>query len=281
MFFKELRRIFLHIRWSLQVFTVLGFFFALVISRINFSFLVILTFFSSLFLGFGITLFNSYYDKDEKPVAGLKNPPQVTKSLFFGSLFFKIFSLLLAFFVNKLFFLLTFLAVLLSIIYSHKDFRFKSNGFVALFFNFLAGFITFFSVSSIGFPELIASNIIFGALSSGFFLMSVYLMMQIHQINDDKLRGDNSYAVIFGRNNAIIASIVVLIIAGFFALLSLYYSNLFFDIFILSAYMLIGLILVNFWLFKKNYDFSAMSIITNYLSFIGSIILILLYFFKK
>ncbi len=278
MLIKELIRVFIHLRWPLQVFTILGFVFGLMIAKVSFSSVVIIAFISSFFLNFGITLFNSYYDNDNKPVAGLRNPPKVTKSLLFGSLFFKIISLMLALFVNLLFFSLIFLAVLLSVLYSHKNFRFKSNGFIALLFNFFAGFITFLSASSISSFELVSYNIILGAFSSGLFLVSIYLMMSIHQTKDDALRGDNSYALMFGRDKSVISSIFILIIAGLLSLISLYLSNLFLHIIILSFYMFLGLILVTIWFYIKEQDFRIMSIITNYFSFTGSIIMILLYF---
>ena len=146
---KEIKRVFVHIRWPLQCYTFLGFIFGLVIAKVDFQLAVVIALFSQFLLWAGVTLFNSYYDKDDKPVGGLKNPPKITNSLLYGSLFFKITALILALFVNGVFLFLTIFIIFASILYSHKKFRLKSNGFVALLFNFIAGFVTFLSSSSI------------------------------------------------------------------------------------------------------------------------------------
>src|ERR1051325_5485356 len=42
--------------------------------------------------------FNSYFDKDEKSIGGLENPPPVNKSLYYVSLLFDAAAVVLAFF---------------------------------------------------------------------------------------------------------------------------------------------------------------------------------------
>ncbi|MEK6895120.1 MAG: UbiA family prenyltransferase [Nanoarchaeota archaeon] len=283
MLLKEVKRVFIHIRWSLQTYTLLGFLFGLIIAKVVFGINVLFALLSIFLLWSGVTLFNSYYDKDDKPVAGLKNPPKVNKSLFYGSIIFKLLALILALFINKIFLALTIITIILSFLYSHRFFRFKSNGFVALFFNFIAGFLTFLSASSLSNLSLLKYNILLGSFSSGFFLMSIYLMMQVHQIKDDKERGDISYALMFGRNRALITSILFLILAGLFGLTSLYLSSLLFQLFILVAYMIIGLLLVIFWIRDKNSkrEFDSMSKVTNYFSFVGTFILLILYIIQS
>ncbi|MFA4819753.1 MAG: UbiA family prenyltransferase [Candidatus Aenigmatarchaeota archaeon] len=277
---KEIKRIFIHVRWPLQVYVFLGFMFGLIVAQVNFQFIVIVALASQLLLWAGVTLFNSYYDKDDKPVAGLKNPPKITNSILYGSLFFKIISLILALFVNRIFLFITVFIIFLSILYSHTKFRFKSNGFVALLFNFIAGFTTFLSSSSIKVGSLLDNNIIFGSISAGLFLMAIYLMMQIHQAKDDRNRGDVSYIIMFGRKRALLTSVIVILFSGAFGLFSLYLSGLFMHIIILGIYMAAGIILLIRWVSnKKEEDFNMMTKITNYFSFVGSILLLLLYIF--
>ena len=111
--------------------------------------------------------------------------------------------------------------------------------------------------------------------------MAVYLMMQIHQTKDDKNRGDISYTIMFGRKNALLTSVIVLLFAGLSALFSLYLSHLFIHIIILAIYMIIGIILLAKWINnKKEDDFNMMTKITDYLSFAGSTLLLLLYVFS-
>lgn len=281
MLLNELKRIFLHIRWPLQTYTLLGFLFGLVIAKVIFNSKIILSLVSLFFLWSGVTLLNSYYDKDEKPVAGLKNPPKVTKSLFWGSLTFKIVSIILSSFISSFFLILNLIIIISSFLYSHKNFRFKSNAFVALLFNFVAGFTTFLFASSLRNFSILNINLLFGAASSGFFLSSIYLMMQIHQTKEDKKRGDESYALIFGKKNALITSIFLIIIAGLLGAYSMYLSSLTFQIIVLAIYMIFGLFFLIKWAVTKNKinDFDEMTKITNYFSFVGIILLIILYIF--
>jgi 4-hydroxybenzoate polyprenyltransferase len=47
-------------------------------------------------------------------------------------------------------------------------------------------------------------------------------MMQVHQIEEDTLRGDKSIAVMYGRKRTLLASLVMILIAGGFATAALY-----------------------------------------------------------
>lgn len=42
--------------------------------------------------------YNSYFDKDEKSIGGLKNPPPVNKGLYYTSLTLDLFALMLSYF---------------------------------------------------------------------------------------------------------------------------------------------------------------------------------------
>src|ERR1043165_8484250 len=49
--------------------------------------------------------YNSYMDKDEGSIGGLKNPPKVTEKLFYASLLFDLVGLILSLFVSFTFFI--------------------------------------------------------------------------------------------------------------------------------------------------------------------------------
>src|SRR6187402_1161428 len=83
------RSAWLHLRIPFSFFLMPVYLFALSISpnfgesRLLWSFIII-----HLFLYPASNGFNSYFDKDEKSIGGLKNPPPVTKGLYYLSLLF-------------------------------------------------------------------------------------------------------------------------------------------------------------------------------------------------
>src|SRR5262245_30987109 len=70
--------------------------------------------------------YNSYFDKDEKSIGGLKNPLPVTKGLYYLSLIFDLIAIVLAFVKISLTFALFVLVYgLISKAYSHPAIRLK------------------------------------------------------------------------------------------------------------------------------------------------------------
>ena len=69
--------------------------------------------------------FNSYFDKDEDSIGGLKNPPKVTKNLYWVSLLFDLVALLLGLLVGWQFVVMLFVYGLISKAYSHPSIRLK------------------------------------------------------------------------------------------------------------------------------------------------------------
>src|SRR6185369_5640241 len=70
--------------------------------------------------------YNSYFDKDEKSIGGLKKPPPVNKSLYSTSLIFDAIAILLAYWkISFLFALMILTYGLISKAYSHPSIRLK------------------------------------------------------------------------------------------------------------------------------------------------------------
>src|SRR6478609_11071026 len=74
--------------------------------------------------------YNSYFDKDEKSIGGLKNPPPVNKGLYQLSLLLDLLAVVLAFIkVNALFAAMIFIYGFISKAYSHPSIRLKKYPF--------------------------------------------------------------------------------------------------------------------------------------------------------
>lgn len=276
---NEVKRVLLHIRWRLQSFTLLGFLFGAVVSRANFSVNLVFGFISWLFLCSGISVFNSYYDKDKGPVAGLESPPAATSSLLVGAWILKSVGFIIALFFRGLFLKLYVVGVILSVLYSHKDFRFKSNGYVAVLINFIIGVVTFLAVSSFSSPS--ASILWFGGITSGVFLAAVYLMMQIHQKSEDALRQDISIMVLYGRKTTLVSAICLMGIAAILSFVTFVLSGFgWLYILVLAIYFAVVLFFSFVWLSKQEEsisDFRIMNVLTMRLSYFANLILAIIY----
>lgn len=217
----EVRRVFIHVRWPVQSYVLLGFLFGSLVSKSPLTLDLVVGFISWFLICAGLTVFNSYYDKDEEPVGGMAKPPKVTISLLYGSLAMQAVGLILAVVLGGIFLALAIVVIILYILYSHRYFRFKSNGFAAVAINSTLGALTILAAISLGHSASVAS-IVLAASCAAFFKASVYMMMQVHQVREDKERGDTSIAVMFGRNATLRASLVFIFIAGVCGGASLY-----------------------------------------------------------
>src|SRR4051812_38943407 len=101
----------LHLRIPFSFFLMPVYLFALSISpnlnesRLLWSFIIV-----HVFLYPASNAFNSYFDKDEKSIGGLKNPPPVKKELYYVALLFDVIAVVLGFIkINLLFAIMLFI----------------------------------------------------------------------------------------------------------------------------------------------------------------------------
>jgi 4-hydroxybenzoate polyprenyltransferase len=168
--------------------------------------------------------------------------------------------------------------------YSHKSFRLKSNGYMAVILNAILGLLTVLAAAVLS-NNALTLPVLLGCLTAASFKASVYMMMQVHQIEDDKQRGDTSIAVIFGRDTTLKAALGFIALAGLFALAALYIALnqvllpiLFFLYFLGLAYLFLN------WIRRRGDPHSDMRTMMRmiYVSgYLGSLVcfVIYLYFF--
>jgi 1,4-dihydroxy-2-naphthoate octaprenyltransferase len=172
--------------------------------------------------------YNSYQDKDETSIGGLKYPPQVTKNLFYVTLFFDITGLLLSFFISAYFAGCVLIYVLISRAYSYRKLRLKKYaliGFLTVFlfqgaFTYL---MTVVGVSATSLKNLFSlSNVICMCVSS-LFIGSVYPLTQIYQHEADKKDGVTTISYKLGYRGTFVFSAAMFAIAT--ALLFYYFDG--------------------------------------------------------
>ncbi len=195
----------LHLRIPFSYFLLPVFLFALSVSP-NFTESGILWVFIILhfFLYPASNGYNSYFDKDEKSIGGLKNPPPVKKGLYYLALAFDGVAILFAIIkISIPFAVMVFVYGLVSKAYSHPLIRLKKRPVIGwLTIGVFQGLFTFIMCYAgiNNYPltlGLKSSVLIPGALTS-IMLLASYPMTQIFQHEEDGKRGDRTISLVLG-----------------------------------------------------------------------------------
>ncbi len=150
----------------------------------------------------GVTAYNSYWDKDEGPIGGLKHPPRMTPWMLPASWAMQVGGALLALTQGALFAACYGAAMLLFWLYSSPLMRFKGKPFPSLFaigigtgfFPLIMGYLAATGEKNI--PHLTLP--ILAGLGATLLLVSLYPLSQVYQINEDTQRGDATFASRYG-----------------------------------------------------------------------------------
>ena len=179
--------------------------------------------------------YNSYFDKDEKSIGGLRNPPPVNTGLYYTSLLLDVVAIVAGYIkVNLLFALMLLIYGLASKAYSHPSIRLKKypiggwliTGIMQGFFTFLMCYV---GINDFEVGNLLHIKVIFPALLTSLMLMGNYPMTQVYQHEQDRLHGDLTLSSRLGvRGTFLFVLIMFLITAGgFSAYFALYQSSKF------------------------------------------------------
>jgi len=251
------RSAWLHLRIPFSFFLMPVYFFALGISpnlgesRLFWSFLII-----HLFLYPASNGFNSYFDKDEKSIGGLKNPPPVTKGLYYLSLLFDVVSVVLGLLKIGLLFAMSLLIYgLVSKAYSHPSIRLKKHPIlgwltVGLFQGFFTFLMCYVGINGYGLENLGNIKVLMPAILSSIILLGTYPMTQIYQHEEDAARGDKTISLMLGIRGTFIFVLCVftLAAAGYVIYFYTFYSLWFGEVFLLSLSPVVAFFLI--WFFR-------------------------------
>lgn len=163
--------------------------------------------------------YNSYYDKDEKSIGGLKNPKKVSVGLYYLSLTFFALALLGALFINIAFFLMVLLYGLVSMAYSHPSVRLKKYPYISwLTAGFFQGAFTLL-MCVIGFEPggldlLLKTDLLLSALLTTILLLGSYPLTQVYQHEEDLKRGDITLSLKLGKIGTFYFASIWFLVAG-------------------------------------------------------------------
>ncbi len=155
--------------------------------------------------------YNSYQDRDEGSIGGLKYPPKVTANLYYATLLMDIVALLAGLVISVYFSLMVLIFIMMSRAYSYRRIRLKKYpviGFLTVFV-FQGAFVYLMSsvaISGVNWTELFSENSIICMVTSSFFIGSIYPLTQIYQHEADKSDGVISISYKLGYTGTFIFS---------------------------------------------------------------------------
>lgn len=163
-----------------------------------------------LFLYGGTTAFNSYFDRDEGPIGGMRVPPPVDAGLLPFSLGVQALGLPLAWLVGAPFALAWLALFAVFTAYSHPAVRLKARPGAALAaiavgqggLGFALGWLA-------GAPPagLLAPRSLLAMAAAALVVSGLYLVSQSYQTREDRVRGDRTLPVLWGPGRALGAAV--------------------------------------------------------------------------
>lgn len=145
--------------------------------------------------------YNSYYDKDEGSIGGVKVPPKVTKELYYVSWAMDVIAILIGLVLSWQFAAMMLVYGLVSKAYSHPAIRLKKRPIIGwLTAGVFQGYFTFMMVCvGMGYQSLLFSPMLqWAGLLSTLLLFGSYPMTQVYQHEEDARRGDITLSLILG-----------------------------------------------------------------------------------
>jgi len=174
--------------------------------------------------------YNSYFDKDEGSIGGLKNPPPVDKGLYWMSLLLDAIAIILGLLkVSLVFSGMLLIYGLVSKAYSHPWIRLKKYPLTGLLVTglFQGAFtimMCYVGINDFGISNILQPKVLAAAVITAIMLWANYPMTQVYQHEEDEKHGDKTFSRMLGING------------------TFYFAGAFF-----------GLAAIGFILFFKNY----------------------------
>ncbi|AMM50264.1 UbiA prenyltransferase [Rufibacter sp. DG15C] len=161
--------------------------------------------------------YNSYYDRDEGSIGGLKHPPQVTESLYWLVLVFDVLAVGLSLLISWPFAVMVLVYLLVSKAYSFKGIRLKKYPFLStLVVVLFQGAFTFVMVqvgSGVPMDQIQDDTNLLLALVSSLFLCGSYPLTQVYQHQEDARRGDQTLSLLLGLTGTFLFAGISMLLA--------------------------------------------------------------------
>lgn len=198
---KQLLNFIIHLRLHYQFFILSGGFLlaALFVEDMNWNQFWLQFLNVHVLLFGGATAYNSWWDRDEGPIGGLKSPPKMNRWMWPASMILQYAGLAWSITIGWNYAIIYAISMLFFWLYSTPVARWKGKPVLSLVAigvstgtnSFLLGFL-----AAGGYPITYFEDII--AFGAAFILLSLYPVSQVFQTEEDAKRGDQTFAVKFG-----------------------------------------------------------------------------------
>jgi 1,4-dihydroxy-2-naphthoate octaprenyltransferase len=166
----------------------------------------------------GVNALNSYYDQDEGPIGGLRNPPKVDRSLFYLAWGIQIVGFALGFALPLGFRLIYLTAMGMSVAYSHPAIRLKGHPIGSAFIVAIGqGWLTYWAgwMASGGDTLLIFTpKGTLGGIAITLTTVGLYPLTQLYQLESDREKGDQTLALWLGTRKSFRFALICIALAG-------------------------------------------------------------------
>lgn len=197
---SQILNFFIHLRIHYQILILSGGYLiaALVVEDVNWTQFCLQFINVHVLLFGGATAYNSWHDKDEGPIGGLKSPPTMQRWMWPMSLVIQLIGLIWAITVNWNFMAIYAVSMLFFWLYSSPLARWKGKPILSLAaIGISTGTNSFFMgfLAAGGYPITWFEDLT--ALGVACLVLSLYPVSQVFQTDEDIKRGDETFAVRF------------------------------------------------------------------------------------
>lgn len=209
-----------HLRIPFSLFLLPVFLFALALTpNLNAERLLLVFLALHLFLYPSSNGYNSFFDKDEESIGGLKHPPKVTPDLYWLSQGFLLIALVLGLMISWSFASMLLVYALVSMAYSHPAIRIKkyawASWFIAgLFQGYFTFSMTYAGLSDLGWDVILMPHVVIPGLLTSLMLWGNYPLTQVYQHREDAKRGDHTLSLKLGIKGTFLFSALFFALTG-------------------------------------------------------------------
>ncbi|WP_158860900.1 UbiA family prenyltransferase [Lunatibacter salilacus] len=209
-----------HLRIPFSFYLLPVFIFAWAVAReVEISRLILVFITLHLFLYPSSNGYNSYFDKDEESIGGLKHPPKVTKGLYFLSMVFFLMALLVGLGINYEYSIMMLVYGLVSMAYSHPSVRLKKYPYISwVTAGYFQGYFTFCmayaGLTGGGWGVYLKESVYIPGILTTIILMGSYPLTQVYQHREDQKRGDITLSLSLGILGTFVFASVWFIFSG-------------------------------------------------------------------
>jgi 1,4-dihydroxy-2-naphthoate octaprenyltransferase len=222
-----------------------------IVPEINWGDAAIVFFVLHLFVFPSSNGYNSYMDRDETPIGGLKDPLQPTKQLFYTTVVMDLLAIVISFFISIYFATGVLLYILASRAYSYRGIRLKKFAIIGyatvLIFQ---GAVTFF-ISYHGSSENKALDVpVIPMFAAMLLIGGYYPLTQVYQYEEDKKDGVETISMLLGKRGTFIFCGCIFAAATSLMFLTFYKRNQLGSFYIFTASMLPMVAFFLWWMIK-------------------------------